>query len=78
MEVVDDKKVLHPSISLSADSAPMAKLFIGTIPCKQLNENVRQQKLSELNVAIYSNWWRTLKPRKNGLSLILKPKETII
>ena len=50
-EVVDDKKVLHPSISLSVESAAMAKMLLEQY-LKQLNEKVRQQKISELNIAI--------------------------
>ena len=50
-EVVDDKKVLHPSVSLSADSAPVAKKLLEQY-LNQVNEKVRQRKISELNIAI--------------------------
>ena len=50
-EVADGKKVLHPSVSLSANSAPVAKKLLEQY-LERINETVRQQKITELNIAI--------------------------
>ena len=50
-EVVDGKKVLYPSVSLSANSAVMAKNLLESYLDK-VNEIVWKQKKSELKIAI--------------------------
>ena len=51
IEVVDGKKVLYPSVSLSADSALMAKSLL-ELYVDKVNETVWKQKKSELGIAV--------------------------
>lgn len=50
-EVADGKKIKYPYLSLSADSASMAKSLLEQY-IEKVNDSVWQQKISELNVSI--------------------------